>query len=382
MFKLSNENLLFNILENQIDNLGRYNYHGNLDQNKFTRLYKESGDMTYHTGILLQFLPFRYFWINDFQGKQRTLKIIELILKKYLDIVSIEGLPRREIALDEEYQRFLPIEKNCDTGALFGIDSGICNKWVKKDKYWVRYDVSLDALSSLIVGLYYTHRILNDFRGIIDGILNNWYSFYKENNFMVRDLENRKPARFGNHNPKIIPLGYLVMQLLCYMTDKPMINYSWMNFIIENLRTYITGVFLDKKSRYAYNGYMFMMVLDALLDFEKYYKIKRSKTNYLKGIKNLLNEAKGEENLYFYIKAKKYGLDYPLIYIKEGQDLYAYSNQGLYVNGRVGYITSLAHRKNINRWESSAYFISFEKVADLYYCNEDLLKVYWQSYWQ
>jgi len=358
--ELNREEELIEILKNQIDPYGRYHYHGiSSKEERALSLKKEAGDMTYHTGIVLQFLAIRYL-VNP----SETLPIIESLFS-YLEKVRINGIFRRELAFEEEYKRFFPSEKHCSKGTLFGLDSGPCAKWTLTKDGLVRYDVSLDAISSLVTGLYFVQKYIFPLRFKVLEWLEEMYNSYRKSHYMIRDLSNNKPCRFGNHIPYIIPLGYLVKNLLEYLLFGDCKRYWHMDFIIENLRTYVTGIFSNKKKRFAYNGYMFSMILNALSEFDPIYK---------KGLQNLLNEAKGEENLYFYALARKHNLNYKLFF---GTDLDKYIISGYEVNKFIGRITPLDQRLFINRWESSAYTLGIPIKLPLFYCNEDLLQAYW-----
>ena len=376
---LSKENIryLFDILEKQIDVYGRYHYKGipkDIPQSRF--LTEELGDMTYHTGILLQFLANSYYEIDS---QEKSDYLIDVLLNKYLDSVSINGLIGREFLLVEEYNSILlPHQMHCSKGTFFGLDSGICNKWFLKDRYYIRYDVSLDTIISILSGLYFVSKI-EKYRERVVGVVSKLKDYYERNDYFVVDKENDRSCRFGNHHPAIMPLGYLVYQLIHIILKQEVNRNYLMEFILNNIRTYWTGVFKNKKERFSYNGYMFMMIFNAIQDaLNRMDKAEKERLNlknldYRKGMQRILNEAKGEENIYFFKIAKKYNLDYFLGRI--GIDLNMCIVKGVSFQKDSDFVVPLPYRIEINRWEKSAYRMHHEiSNSDIVFCNEDLLQ--------
>jgi hypothetical protein len=376
---LSKENInyLFSVLEKQIDVYGRYHYKGvekDIVQSRF--LKEELGDMTYHIGILLQFLAFSYY--ND-DFKEKSKYIIDILLNKYLDIVSINGLIGREFLLKEEYETILlPHQYHCNKGTFFGLDSGICNKWFLKDNFYIRYDSSLDTISSILSGLYFISKI-DEFKEEVYNIVLNLKKYYEANNYFVVDINNNKPCRFGNHHPVIMPMGYLIYQLINIILRKKIRRNYFMELILNNIRTYWTGIFKNKKERFSYNGYMFMMIFnaiqDAILNINPKIRKRLNYENidYRNGMQKILYEAKGEENIFYYKISKKYNLEYSLgrIHI----DLNDCISKGISIEKESDFVVPLPYRIEINRWEKSAYKIHYElKGSNIVYCNEDLLQ--------
>ncbi|GIW22551.1 MAG: hypothetical protein KatS3mg068_1558 [Candidatus Sericytochromatia bacterium] len=360
---------LFSILEKQVDSLGRYNYKGNFEKDiNFKFLLEESGDMTYHIGILLQILAFSY---NFPEYKFISGEILYLILNVYLEKVFVNGFYGREILYKEEYERILPHQKHCTKGTFLGLDSGICNKWTEKNGFMIRYDISLDAISSLLAGFYFVYKNIPLYRRKIYEITYNMYKYYQKNNFFVKDIETGKPCRFGNHHPTFIPLGYLSNQMISILIGHPIKRNIIMEFILNNIRTYVTGLYKDKKDRFTYNGYMFMMILNALQDYIEDNNIKY--IDYKCAIRNILKEAKGEQNLFFLKIANRFNLDYDPGLVS--YDLDYYIVEGMSSSFKFNFVVDLKYRSVYNRWEKSAY-MKTEKVSDLYYCNEDLLQAY------
>lgn len=367
---LSNNKIqeLFEILDRQIDSIGRYNYKGNINMSQFRFLLDESGDMTYHIGILLQILAFSYL------DKNYTLfskRLIDLFLNSYLERVFVNGFYGREILYKEEYESMPPHQKHCKESAFLGLDSGVCNKWVEKNGFMVRYDISLDAISSLLSGLYFIYKNIPEYQDRVHEIVLNMYNYYRKNNYFVRDIDTGESCRFGNHHPAFIPLGFLTKQLIYIILDYQIPRNWFMEFIINNIRTYVTGLYKDKMDRFNYNGYMFMMIIHAIQDYIYTNNIKD--ISYIPAIKNLLREAKGEQNLFFYKVAKKFNLEYDGGFIEENWDKYVV--EGLSAGLKTNNIMPLEKRLLTNRWEKTAYILT-NRLGDLYYCNEDLLQAH------
>jgi hypothetical protein len=376
MFTFSEErlNYLFSILEKQVDSFGRYFYKGVYDG---FQVKEDQGDMTYHNGILLQILSFS---VLKSEYKEFSKKLLRK-LSMYFNLVQANSLIGREFLFENEFNSLLPHEKHCRKGTFWGLDSGkVCNKWhINYSNNYIRYDISVDSLLSFLAGVLYIKSNFWLYDSNEKEIVVSFFervrklkSYYETNGYIVKDFENGKPCRFGNHYPYLTPMNYLLHYALDLILDKDPKENKIMEWLVNNTRTYLTGVFKDKKERFTYNGYMFAMIVSAI---NYYLKSKGKPLKFLKGLQNILNEAKGEQNLFFLKIAKYFGLKYdPGIYTIV---LDNYIVSGMSFNQKVNQVVNLSHRVYYNRWEKSAYTYSQKlEGQELYFCNEDLLQTY------
>jgi len=140
------------------------------------------------------------------------------------------------------------------------------------------------------------------------------------------------------------------------------------------MRTYLEPI-ISKQERFAYNNYMFTMLLVCLYDYNGSYK---------KGLTNLLKETQNEYNLFHHkinnyyklLKTYLYANNLPLINF-ENEILESIIKQ----TGALCYESKnplpLKERKFYNRFEKSAYIKCIDEVVKNYICNEDLLQAYY-----
>ena len=344
---------LIEVLNLQFDEYDRYWYKGTNSKT----LKEESGDMTYHVGILLQAFSWMY---------KKEPKIAKVFLKKifsYLKNVSYTS------QFGKFYGRgfFLSTEQ-----ALPSKTKG--QKWIIYEDKIIRVDLSSDAIMALLAGLYWCKKLVDDKEIKIECLatIANIFSYYKKTNFRVLHPYSKKLMRFGNHE-NIIPIKELVyiLQGLSYeLTFFDKIR-KW---FFENMRTYLEPI-ISKQERFAYNNYMFTMLLVCLYDYNGSYK---------KGLTNLLKETQNEYNLFHHkinnyyklLKTYLYANNLPLINF-ENEILESIIKQ----TGALCYESKnplpLKERKFYNRFEKSAYIKCIDEVVNNYICNEDLLQAYY-----
>jgi len=376
MYTFSEEKLnhLFSILEKQVDSFGRYFYKGIYDG---FQVKEDQGDMTYHSGILLQILAFS---VLDSKYKEFSKRLLRK-LSMYFTLVQANSLIGREFLFENEFNSLMPHEKHCRKGTFLGLDSGkVCNKWhINNKNIYIRYDISVDSLLSFLAGVLYLKSNFSLYDSKEKEIVASFFekarmlkSYYEINGYVIKDFENGKFCRFGNHYPYLTPMNYLLHYALDLILDKDPKDNIIMEWLINNIRTYLTEIFKSKKERFSYNGYMFAMIVSAI---NYYLKSKGKPLKFLKGLQNILIEAKGEENLFFLKVAIYFGLKYaPIVYLNNLDD---HVISGVSYTLKANSVIDLSHRIYYNRWEKSAYTYSLKlPYPELELCNEDLLQAY------
>lgn len=167
----------------------------------------EQGDATLHTGSYLGSQAFRY---KNSQS-ETTLSVIDSLLK-YFELhqeVNGGGLGRMFVK-DEFYQKFPKEEQNGVSKDYNVFNEAEASKFsqryrpfiYKNEKYWQRYDISVDAISHALFGLFMTYKFVPKFKERVKSIILNQYNYYKKTNWQIIDEEGRV-VRYGNHSGKI-----------------------------------------------------------------------------------------------------------------------------------------------------------------------------------
>ena len=168
----------------------------------------EQGDATFHTGALLCALA----WIPE--PNDRVLITIDKIISFFeLQQSVTKGSLGREIVLDEFYLKFPKSEQNGDTVVSFfaegkgGAGHMRWTSFVHNDlKYWLRTDVSVDAISFATMGCYWVWKKFPQFKERVVNILKSQYEYYTKTNWRILD-DTGQVVRYGNHSTAINPLS-------------------------------------------------------------------------------------------------------------------------------------------------------------------------------
>jgi hypothetical protein len=299
------EQKIFDRTVELISPVGQYHWRGT--DLPFTRSYSdgtqfhynEDGDASFHTGNLLIALAHRYHYHPDPVEKQKTEEAIGRCLNYYRSMQKHnDGMIGRNLVDLDAYAMFpLKHRSGFTRPPRFKDQPGGHMRYISceigKDVYYLRYDLSLDAMIGTLSGLYWVKKFLPQFRMDIHLIVGKMLGHYYREGWKIRDKEENYTLRYGNHSPCFYnPFGLIVRYLALSMTDPEKgkrrgLKYRFHIWILNQSRTFWTGWFKSKTSRQAFNGLNFMLGLSALLD---------AGHDVRSGLERIIWETEGEDN--------------------------------------------------------------------------------------
>lgn len=184
-------------IENLVSPLGEFHWRGlnHPDKaylnNKNEFHANEQGDSALHTGVLLMGLCWKYY--------QTENPMCLVIIKKLIDYFELHqgfnnGGLARSFVKEKFYEKFPDSERNSEKGNM-----RYRRVLIDKEYYWQRYDISIDAISHVIAGVYWAYKY-TPFKKQCLQILTNQLNYYEKSNWRIRD-DLGKIVRYGNHDP-------------------------------------------------------------------------------------------------------------------------------------------------------------------------------------
>jgi len=325
----------------------------------------ECGDMSYHTGVLLRALTWRY---NFTKEKKKTEILILNILNYYqLSQTYNNGCLVRNWIRKEGYDQ-LPIhEKHGTLEANFFGDSEPNGSYRYRKvnhlqtEYMIRYDISVDAIVSSFCGMYWAWKFGSEaIKLSVKNIAKNQLNYYRKNNWDIRD-EKGKLLRYGRHWI-INPICNASRKIITYLAEDK-IEDSMFDFFLNRFSTNIP--FKHDSERVQFNNYMSISAMAVLQDMG---------LNVKNSIKTLSKETSKEWN-YLNNKIANYFL---------GENLEIDYNIPLTNYHSLNYKVvkqPVPHGKRhnpLNVWEVSAYRLSEVRLEKTY----NLPQAWWlELYW-
>jgi hypothetical protein len=368
-YNISNTELLISQnLDRLVSPIGEFHWRGlnHLDKNHINNVNKfhsnEQGDATLHTGVLLKALVWKFHKTKC----KVTLGIIHRLLY-YFEIHTLNnrGMLGRNFVLKEFYDLFPDYGKNSDgETSAFKDDAGkhIRYREVSVDGkiYYQRYDISVDAVSHVIAGLYWCNKFIPEYSSRCINILRSIYDYYQTNNWIIKD-DNHREVRYGNHHPKINPFSRTNKIILEAVLNNKHI-FSFLDYIVFNF----LPVYLRRKHVRTHYFNTFIASSQFLILNDLGFNIKR-------GVKNLHKETRGDSNLYIQAIYEKIVNKKDILlpenwYIAKGHPIGSKNtNFPTVLEKRVGYCL----------WEFSPFRKTYYRLGDEITGNHDFLLVYW-----
>jgi hypothetical protein len=331
--------------------------------NKLHNMF-ECGDMTYHTGVLLRALAWRYNSKKDSETSDAIKRMLYyfVLSQKYND-----GCLARNWIRYEGYNQLPEFEKNGTLEANFFGDSephgSYRYKRIVHDQvtYFIRYDISVDAIVSAFSGLYWVWKFGDDsMKQIVKQIAQNQLAYYRKTKWTIRD-DAGKLLRYGRHWI-INPICNVSRKIITYLAEGT-IERSVFDFFLNRFSTNIP--FRHPSKRVQFNNYMSISALAVLFDMGM--KVDNS-------ITTLVNETIREYN-YLNNKIKNYFMksSLPVNYDIPLTLMHSLSFK------EVEFPVPHGNRHNtLNVWEVSAYRLSLAKQDGVF----DLPQAWWlELYW-
>lgn len=267
MFLLKKENEIYNKTLQFVSPIGSLDYKG-LDWPKDApkianphRLHNmyETGDTTYHTGVLLRALAWR---MRTFDTTKK--EVMRLLRYFELSQAVNDGCLVRNWVRVEGYNQFDEINKNGTAGAnWFGDcepEGSMRYRAVQHANvnYMVRYDISVDAIVTAATGLYWAW-VWGDeeVKQLVKQIATTQLDFYKRTNWQIRDDQNGTLLRYGRHW-KWNPLCNINSKILNYLATgkKETFLLDWL------LNKIVTKI--PEQPRHEHNQFNNYMTISAL----------------------------------------------------------------------------------------------------------------------
>ncbi len=251
--------------------------------------FNEEGDASMHTGALLAALAWRYKNHPDPAQRRDTLSTIGRILR-YYELLQRhnDGCIGRNFVAADAYERFAPQNRHGTENSassvlddLFG--KGKAAKFAKRYRrvelddarlpsqdrgvYYLRYDVSLDAVVHSVAGLHWITRFTPaPERERARKVLAAQLEYYERRAWRI--AENGKMLLHGDHRPDHInPIATAIELILKHNVrgETPQARDAQL-LLIRNYRTYEPGIHGKKTERRQFNNYMALTAFAALAD--------------------------------------------------------------------------------------------------------------------
>lgn len=329
--------------------------------------YNEAGDGTFHTGILLSALAWKYK--NDLANQSDVKVQINKILSYYkLHQTYNGGGIGRDFVDNSAYILFPPCEQNGNVVSSVN-QCGVMRYrkiQINGTDYWQRMDISIDAMLNTSMALYWTYKFVPDSRVDIKIIATAIYNYYIANNWILKDV-NGNAMVFGDHTPSdAIPLNRINETILKYLMNESKQSLSGTALSVMNASaTYVTGVYLSKSTRNQFNNYMILQGLHVMKDMGYVIDV---------GLNNIINENSGENNFLanainnYWYKAGNLTIQnfsYPLL----NYHCASYTS--------TDYAVDFSNRTGYNMWENSPYRLCLFKTAIELKGNEEVIQAWW-----
>lgn len=329
----------------------------------------ECGDATFHTGVLLRALAWRFQKTKNSMTYHSILQIL-FYFRRSQEIN--DGCLVRSWTREEGYNQFLPGEKNGFTtanwfgdtkhsGSMRYLETNFGGK-----KYFVRYDISIDAIISALCGMYWAHKFGDaTIKEIIQKIAENQLLFYKKTDWKILDKTNGKLLKYGRHW-RTNPVGNMLRKILIFLAtgEKEELVWGLGDWILNNIWTRVPGM-MSKDAR-QFNNYMIMFAACVLQDIG--YNCKNT-------INNLYKETQGDLH-YLNHKIANYFLGKNEVVLKELPETNYHSMT--YEEKRTVIPHGMRYRA-YNVWEENSHRLALGKIPatlpqawwlELYWCYE------------
>ena len=324
----------------------------------------EAGDTTYHTGVLLRALAWRWKAKADHETEKAIFDILNYFTmsQKYNNGCLVRSWTRHE-----GYSHFPESEKNGTREANWFGESAPEGSYRYRGvtymnaSYWLRYDISVDAIVTAFTGLYWFAKFVNDsMKSVVKDIAKSQLDYYRKNDWAIRDDQGRL-LRYGRHWI-INPLCNINRKIITYLAEGT-IEKHFVDIFLNNFSTNIP--FRHRSARVQFNNYMSISALAILADMGIYVS---------KSIHTLVDETITEWN-WLNNKIGKYflKLSLPVDYnvpLTEKHSLHYKETKTAVPHG--------SRHNTLNVWEVSAYRLSIASLPEIY----DLPQAWWlELYW-
>jgi hypothetical protein len=275
-----------------------------------------------------------------------------------------------EIVLDKFYSQFPKSEQNGDVVLGFFKESAPGKgtmRWTpfehNGEKYWLRTDVSVDAISFASMGCYWVWKNFPQFKDRVKNILKSQYYYYLKTQWKILDDKN-KLVRYGNHSSLINPLSKtneLIFEKIA--NDKEVrLSVPYLDFI-NSVPSYIK----ELRTNY-FNSFIGASQLLILTDMG--FNVKQA-------AKLLYEEVKDDRNYYINAIYKKLtGTQVPTAKDQKTWILNTGHPKGTL---EATFSTPDHIKPNYCRWELEPKKSCIIKIGDEITGNHDLLMAYYLS---
>lgn len=325
----------------------------------------EQGDATLHTGSYLASQVFRYKATND----DKIIPIISLLLN-YFELhqrYNNGGLGRMFVK-DKFYQQFPKEEQNGISKDYNVFNEGEASKFSQRyrpfvyngEKYWQRYDISVDAISHALFGLFMTYLFVPSQKERAKDIILLQYEYYRRSDWKIIDEEGRV-VRYGNHSTKINFFSR-INELIFQYVEKGTVTPTWKDMMVINgIPSYLKGLRINYFNSFI-NICQLLSLHEMGIDVRK--GVSRLRKEMSEGDNWLLN------SVYHYITKDKIKCCWDL---EEWCLNYGHPAGTLYSER----IVSQHVRNGYNKWEFSPNRCLFYTNGTELTGNHDLLLAYW-----
>ena len=324
----------------------------------------EQGDATLHTGSYLASLAYKYKNLRD----SETLESIFKILEYFEYHIQSNGCMGRNFVKDEFYLKFPKSEQN-GSGSYNLFNEAEAAHYsmryrkviINSEVYWQRYDVSVDAISHALFGLFSVYKFVPNLRDRVKPIILSQYNYYKKTDWKIIDDEGNR-VRYGDHSPSINFFSR-VNELIFEFVETGKIEWSWWDkAVINGVPSYIGGLNVNYFNSFI-NICQLLVLHEMGVDVKK--AISRLRDEMIEFDDNwLLNSA------YSYITGQS---------VKRCEDLSEwYLNYG-HPKGTIlsNKIVPQYLRDGYNKWEFTPNRSMVVRYGDEITGNHDLLLAYW-----
>ncbi len=367
----SKEQIVFNNAQRLTGELGQVEYRGldHFDNRVLNGMgkynWQEAGDATLYTGKTLQAMAWRY----KNKGDSETLALIGKYIQYYKTMQSLRGGAFGRNFVDiNAYNQFPECNKNGTVGAT--LDNQSCGTMRYVDftqngkQYKFRYDFSLDATIHSLVGLYWTHVFVPQYRTDIVQIANNLLTFYEANSYQVKD-DNNVNLRYGNHDPTLNPIAKINEVILKRLARNETPSLGVAQTLLSLGRTY-DGTIVKVEDTNFFNHYMMIKGLAVLVHMG--YNLENGLRNSIAEVNNQNNELADAIDIYFFKTLKIHVKD------KSGFPLYNYH---CIADQTFGEVFGLIDRRPYSKWEFSPVPTCIVKQPSELGLNSDFMEAFW-----
>jgi hypothetical protein len=325
----------------------------------------ETGDTTYHTGVLLRALAWRWKAKANHETEKAIFDILNYFTmsQKYNNGCLVRSWTRHE-----GYSHFPESEKNGTLEANWFGESAPEGSYRYRGvtymnaSYWLRYDISVDAIVTAFTGLYWVAKFGNDaMKSVVKDIAKSQLDYYRKNDWAIRDDQGRL-LRYGRHW-QINPLCNINRKIITYLAEGGLVERSCYDFFLTRFSTNIP--FRHPSTRVQFNNYMSISALAVIQDMG--IDVSRS-------IRTLAEETIAEWN-WMNNKIAKYflGLSLPVLY-----DVPLTTSHSLHYKLLKTPVPHGNRHNTLNVWEVSAYRMSVAQQEGVF----DLPQAWWlELYW-